>query len=78
MLGRLLRAIIGFREKNKNVNTPIKKGIILSSNCVSANAPEGKMIILIISPVVMAKATALIHFKEAVLFLLEQVQEISK
>lgn len=60
--------IIGFFGKNKNIIIPIKKGTILSINSVSANAPVGKIIILVIKAVVMANAIALIHFAKKLSF----------
>jgi hypothetical protein len=48
------RPIIGVREKHKNATTPIRNGISLSSNWVSAKAPVGKKIIRTIRPVVIA------------------------
>jgi hypothetical protein len=53
---------MGVLEKHKNIITPIRNGISLSSNSVSAKAPVGKKIIRTIKPVVIANATALIHF----------------
>ena len=59
---------IGFFGKNKNIIIPIKKGAILSINSVSANAPVGKIMILVIKAVVIANAIALIHFAKKLSF----------
>ena len=66
----IIRPSIGFLGKQRKATIPIKKANNLSNNSVDARALVGKKIILSIKPVVIAYATAFIHLKKLLSFLI--------
>jgi hypothetical protein len=66
----IIRPSIGFLGKQRKATIPIIKANSLSNNPVEARAPVGKKIILSIKPVVIAYATAFIHLKKLLSFLI--------